>query len=234
LFRRLKERKDNTWLFIVSLDLVAKQYQVIVTVENLPYDALYLSPCPNAIGGVVVATANSIIHVDQASKITALPFSGWAKRVTDLIMVGEEPIDDIHLEGSRSTFLTDTKLLVVLVDGTMHEVDFEHEGRLVRRLVLHAPIGVASPPSAVLANSELVFIASTSHHSVLLNLPSLKGGTVAQNKPSTTGGANVEFGMQTCQSLLVFYLYSNQSYMEMRHWMAGCQDRRPETVRKLD
>ncbi|KAG8792615.1 mRNA cleavage and polyadenylation factor subunit, partial [Serendipita sp. 399] len=35
---RLKECKDNTSLFIISLDLVAKSYQVITEVENLPYD----------------------------------------------------------------------------------------------------------------------------------------------------------------------------------------------------
>jgi cleavage and polyadenylation specificity factor subunit 1 len=181
-------------LFIISLDLVTKQYQVIVTVENLPYDALYLSPCPNAIGGVAVISANSIIHVDQASKVTALQMNGWAKRVTDLVLAGEEPGSDVHLEGSHSTYLSDTKLLLVLVDGTMHEIDFEHEGRLVRRLVLRPALGMTSPPSVVLARDEIVFVGSTSYHSILLENSSFDQNPDSGRKSSAANGMHMEFG----------------------------------------
>lgn len=177
-----------------------------MTVDNLPYDALYLSACPNAIGGVVIISANTITHVDQASKITALAVNGWAKRVTDLVLSSEEPTSDTHLEGSHCTFLSDTKLLLVLVDGKMHEVDFEHEGRLVRRLLLRSPLGMGPPPTSVLAQNGIVFVGSTSHHSVLLEVPSFDRIYSTHQKSSDANGTQMEFGMYIVNVSENFYM----------------------------
>jgi cleavage and polyadenylation specificity factor subunit 1 len=190
--RRLKETKDNTRLFIVSLDLITKSYQVISTTENLPYDVLYLTPCSSLIGGVMVVSATSITHVDQASKVTALALSGWAARITELTFAGKEPPDDKRLEGSRAVFIDDTTLLLVASTGAIHKVSMEREGRLVRHLVLSSPLGISSPPSAVLTHKSMVFIASTADCSVLLKVPS--SGIKSSNRIDALNDSNMEIG----------------------------------------
>ncbi|KAG8765123.1 mRNA cleavage and polyadenylation factor subunit [Serendipita sp. 397] len=166
---RLKECKDNTSLFLISLDLVAKSYQVITEIENLPYDPLYLIPCSSNIGGVMILTTNAILHVDQASKITSLATNGWARRVTDTLIISEEPPSDVHLEGSRAAFLSDNDLLVVLVNGIVMHVHLDHEGRLVRKLTVEQQMGRCSPPSVLLVQNSVVFVGSLISRSVLLH-----------------------------------------------------------------
>ncbi|KIM33311.1 hypothetical protein M408DRAFT_152666 [Serendipita vermifera MAFF 305830] len=187
---RLKENKDNTRIFIISLDLVAKSYQVISRTENLPYDTLYLIPCSSKIGGVLIVSATSIIHVDQASKVTALALSGWAVRTTEIPFIGREPTEDMRLEGSQAAFVNDTTLLLVLASGTTYKAILEREGRLIRQITLSSPLGASSPPSAILVDRSLVFVASTSDRSVLWNLIS------STSKTSTSSDTKIESNME--------------------------------------
>ncbi|PVF95861.1 hypothetical protein CPB86DRAFT_787660 [Serendipita vermifera] len=177
---RLKETKDNTCLFVVSLDIVTRSYQVIMTVERLPYDSLYIVPCPHYIGGVIVVSGNAFIHVDHASKTVILPVSGWAHRVTDVPLGPADPLEDIQLEGSRATFIDDVTLFIVLATGTARMLRIQNEGRLVRALALQTPIGVLAPPSAVISSHNLVFVASSSAQSILLQV-----NTPTRQKSST-------------------------------------------------
>jgi cleavage and polyadenylation specificity factor subunit 1 len=170
IYSRLKETKDNTCLFVVSLDIVTKSYQVIMAVERLPYDSLYLVPCPHYVGGVIIVSANAFIHVDHASKTVVLPVSGWAHKVTDIPLGSTDPHEDIQLEGSRAVFIGDITLFVVLATGTAYIVRIQHEGRLVRSLVLQRPIGILPPPSEVISLQNMVFVASSSAQSVLLQV----------------------------------------------------------------
>lgn len=140
-----------------------------MTVDNLPYDSLYAVPCPTSIGGVIVVSTNALLHIDQSSKLTTLPLSGWAKRVTDMTFMGDDTSSDIHLEGSRAVFIDETEFVVVVSSGNIYTVSLEHEGRLVQKLTLQHALGVVSPPSMIIAHDNLCLIASTSYQTVLLN-----------------------------------------------------------------
>lgn len=164
---RLKENKDNTSLFFISLDLVSRSYQVIATIEKLPYDSLYMSPCHAKLGGVLVVTANSILHVDQASKITTLPMSGWAARVSDTSHGFQDAVDDIHLEGSRMGYISDSQVILSLSNGKCLHIRIDHEGRTVWGLTAVHTFGISSPPSVLIAKDGLVFLGSTAGDSVL-------------------------------------------------------------------
>ncbi|CAG8726109.1 10005_t:CDS:2, partial [Acaulospora colombiana] len=190
---RLKETKDNTCLFVVSLDIVTRSYQVIMTVERLPYDSLYLVPCPHYVGGVILVSGNSLIHVDHASKTVILPVSGWAHRITDVPLGPADPFEDISLEGSRAVFIDDITLLIVLETGTVRTLRIQHEGRLVRALALQAPIGILPPPSAVISSHSLVFVASSSAQSVLLqvDIPTPKNPPTDDMEPEQTSGIDL-------------------------------------------
>jgi cleavage and polyadenylation specificity factor subunit 1 len=166
---RLKENNDNTCLYIITLDLVARSYQVIVTIDHLPYDSLYIVPCPTSIGGVMVISTNALFHIDQSSKLSSLPLNGWAKRVTDLMFAGDDPLNDLHLEGSHAAFMNETEFVIVLASGKIYTVLLEHEGRLVQKLVLQQPVGIVSPPSMVITHENLLLVTSTSYQTVLLS-----------------------------------------------------------------
>ena len=76
LTSRLREYKDTVSLFIFTLDLVTRNCPVLTAVENLPYDCLKLVPCSPELGGVVVLSSNSIIHIAQNSRRIVLPVAG--------------------------------------------------------------------------------------------------------------------------------------------------------------
>ncbi|GAA6007203.1 cleavage/polyadenylation factor CFT1 [Rhodotorula paludigena] len=63
-----------------SASAPATRAVVIATSPPLPYSSLFLTPCPAQLGGVLVTTANGILHVDQSGRIVACPTNAWLAR----------------------------------------------------------------------------------------------------------------------------------------------------------
>ncbi|KAI0062778.1 hypothetical protein BV25DRAFT_1855577 [Artomyces pyxidatus] len=175
---RLKEYKDTMKLFIFTLDLVSRSYPVITTVEGLPYDCISLLPCTPALGGVVILTSNSIIHVDQASRRVALPVNGWPPRVSDMPMLTQVPGEqarNLQLEGARIAFVEEKTLFVVLKDGTIYPVEFSVDGKMVSKLSMGAALAQTTTPAVVQkVADEHLFIGSTVGPSVLMRTASVE------------------------------------------------------------
>ncbi|KAI0088958.1 CPSF A subunit region-domain-containing protein [Irpex rosettiformis] len=169
---RLREYKDTVGLFVFTLDLVTHNCPTITTVENLPYDSLFLVPCPATLGGVIVVTSNSLIHVSQIGRRTVLPMNGWLSRVSDATfptLSGEALNRDLKLEGACATFVEDKTLYLVLKDGTVYPIEVVAEGRTVSELTIGAPIARTTIPSVVrCVPTEHLFIGSMVGPSVLL------------------------------------------------------------------
>lgn len=53
---------------------------VISTSPPLPYSCQHLTACPPAIGGVLLTTANGLLHLDQSGRVVAAPANGWLAR----------------------------------------------------------------------------------------------------------------------------------------------------------
>ncbi|GAA5945459.1 hypothetical protein JCM10213_005995, partial [Rhodosporidiobolus nylandii] len=53
---------------------------VISTSPPLPYSCLSLAPCPPSLGGVLLTTANGLLHVDQSGRVVAAPVNAWLAR----------------------------------------------------------------------------------------------------------------------------------------------------------
>ncbi|KAI0784088.1 CPSF A subunit region-domain-containing protein [Abortiporus biennis] len=165
---RLKEYKDTVSMFIFTLDLVTHNCPIITAVENLPYDCLSLIACPSNFGGVVICSANSLIHVGQASRVV-LPVNGWPSRVSDTTTTTAPDDRDLQLEGSRMTFVDDKTLVVVLKDGTVYPVEIAADGRTVSKMTMANPIATTTVPSIVTTIPEdHLFIGSIVGPSVLL------------------------------------------------------------------
>lgn len=161
---RLQEAKDTCRVIIFSM---AATFSVITTITDLPFDSQALVPCA-VVGGLVVLTPNSIVYIDQASKRLVLPVNGWASRVSDLASPSSS--ENLSLEGSRATFISDTSLLIILTNGFIHTVTFAMDGKAVSGMTISLPLGRTTIPSLVYRSSELVFVASTQGPSVLLKM----------------------------------------------------------------
>ncbi|OBZ77259.1 Protein CFT1 [Grifola frondosa] len=192
---RLKEYKDTVGLFIFSLDLVTHNYPVITAVEGLPYDCFSITPCSTAFGGVIVLASNAIIYVDQSSRRVVLPANGWPPRVSDLPMpslTSQEQLRDLQLEGSRSVFVDDTTLLVVLKDGTVYPVELVLDGRLVSRLSMSAALARTTIPAVVRrVQDDFLFIGSIVGPSVLMKTAHVEEDIIIEDDATVSAPAAV-------------------------------------------
>ncbi|KAL9936254.1 hypothetical protein V8E36_005096 [Tilletia maclaganii] len=74
---RLAEAKDTCSFAMITLDMNLSTHPVISERHGLPYDALYVVPCPQELGGCMVVTPSALLHIDQASKVVGTAVSGW-------------------------------------------------------------------------------------------------------------------------------------------------------------
>ncbi|KAI0341420.1 hypothetical protein BDW22DRAFT_1408067 [Trametopsis cervina] len=169
---RLREYKDTVGLFVFTLDLVTRNCPIITAVENLPYDSLFLVPCLTALGGVMVVTSNSLIHIAQTGRRVVLPLNGWTSRVSDIALptlTADDLMRDMKLEGSCAAFVDDKTLFLILKDGTVYPVDILAEGRTVSELSMGAPVARTTIPTVVKTiHKEHLFVGSMVGPSVLL------------------------------------------------------------------
>lgn len=158
--------------------------------ENLPYDSLFLVPCLAALGGVVVVTSNSLIHVSQIGRRTILPMNGWVSRVSDMSLptLSEDDLKrDLKLEGAHATFIEDKTLYLVLKDGTVYPIEIAAEGRTVSGFSVGAPLARTTIPSVVRRiPEEHLFIGSMVGPSVLLKTGKLEVDVQDEDVDMTT------------------------------------------------
>ncbi|KAG9018279.1 mRNA cleavage and polyadenylation factor subunit [Tulasnella sp. 427] len=171
---RLNEHKDTVSVFVITIDAVTRTYPVISQMNDLPYDVLYIVPCPAALGGVFLVTPNAILHVDQTSRTVGIAINGWANRVSSINLPvqteGEQGQQlELKLEGSTLVFLRDDSIALFLSDGSVRRLLVHMEGRIISRLEV-SPVIAHSTIASVISvhNSERVFVGSTAGPSVLL------------------------------------------------------------------
>ena len=192
-FSRLREYKDTVGLIVFTLDLITRNCPVLTAIDGLPYDCLYLVPCSAELGGVIVVSANSLIHVDQTSRRVILPINGWQARVSDHPLpqlTEEEKQLNLKLEGSYAVFVDDKKLFLLLSDGTVYPVEVHADGRTVSRLTLSSALARTTIPSTVRrVADEHLFIGSIVGPSVLLKASRVEEEIkVLQDKIMEAGG----------------------------------------------
>ncbi|KAF8886814.1 CPSF A subunit region-domain-containing protein [Infundibulicybe gibba] len=169
---RLKEFKDTVRLVIFTLDIISQNYPIITSVEGLPHDSLSLLACSPALGGVVIITSNSVVYVDQSSRRIALSVNGWSARISDLPslpLTPEDQLRNIQLEGSRSAFVDDKTIFLILKDGTVYPVEITADGKSVSKLTIASPLAQTAIPAVVNKIGDgYLFLGSTTGSSVLL------------------------------------------------------------------
>ncbi|KAG0368622.1 CPSF A subunit region-domain-containing protein [Gamsiella multidivaricata] len=125
---RLPVRKDTCSLVVVSLDITHKVYPIIYSIDQLPYDCTKVIAVPKPVGGLLVVSANALIHLDQGSTGMGVGVNGYAPMVTEFPLQNQHHFD-IALEGSQHVFLAPDQILFTLRNGDMYVVGLQQEGR---------------------------------------------------------------------------------------------------------
>ncbi|KAI1302103.1 Cleavage and polyadenylation specificity factor subunit 1 [Mortierella claussenii] len=125
---RLAVRKDTCSLVVVSLDITHRVYPIIYSIDNLPYDCTKIIAVPKPVGGLLVVSANALIHLDQGSAGQGVSLNGYAPMVTDYPLQSQQHFD-IALEGSEHVFLAPDQILFTLRSGDMYVVELQQDGR---------------------------------------------------------------------------------------------------------
>ncbi|KAF9961999.1 Cleavage and polyadenylation specificity factor subunit 1 [Mortierella alpina] len=125
---RLAVRKDTCSLVVVSLDIIHKVYPIIYSIDNLPYDCTKVIAVPKPVGGLLIVSANAIIHLDQGSTGMGVAVNGYAPMVTDFPLQAQHHFE-LSLEGSHHVFLAPDQILFTLRNGEMYVVELQQEGR---------------------------------------------------------------------------------------------------------
>ncbi|KAK3835815.1 MAG: CPSF A subunit region-domain-containing protein [Linnemannia elongata] len=125
---RLAVRKDTCSLVVVSLNITHKVYPIIYSIDNLPYDCTKIIAMPKPVGGLLVVSANALIHLDQGSSGMGVAVNGYAPLVTNFPLQDQYHFD-IALEGSQHVFLAPDQILFTLRSGDMYVIELQQEGR---------------------------------------------------------------------------------------------------------
>ncbi|KAG0316254.1 Cleavage and polyadenylation specificity factor subunit 1, partial [Dissophora globulifera] len=125
---RLAVRKDTCSLVVVSLDITHRVYPIIYSIDQLPFDCTKVIAVPKPVGGLLVVSANALIHLDQGSAGMGVALNGYAPIVTDFPLQDQHHFE-IALEGSQHVFLAPDQILFTLQNGDMYVVELQQEGR---------------------------------------------------------------------------------------------------------
>lgn len=270
----LAERKDNFSVYLFTLDLSASldgatlgsaadayddgtirsMHPVVTTSSSLPYDCLYMLPCPQTLGGVLVVCMSSILHVDQSGRVVVTALNGWFKLVSGIEPESVLDLPEIaDLQGSQLVFTGETEGVLTLVNGDIYRFRCEMDGRSVEGIRLERMeqsfpatdelVPATGSPASCLAfsphtpaagtNAGYLFAASIAGDSTLYNL-------IATKKPLTEEEAAQDTKPQPTANDMDFdldddlYGSSDAVNGSTAQTRGGSKDKTVLTVQKVD
>lgn len=118
-------------MVVISLDLTAKVYPIIYSLDKLPYDCLKLVAMPKPVTGVLVIAANSLLHVSQGSPGVGVAVNGYVKKTTEFPGMLYEP-DAINLglslDGAKALAFGGDRCLIFMQNGNWAVVQMKMDG----------------------------------------------------------------------------------------------------------
>ncbi|KAI8889133.1 hypothetical protein K501DRAFT_239493 [Backusella circina FSU 941] len=170
---RLGSLKDTVSVVVVSLDLTAKIYPIIYSLDNLPYDCIKLVAMPKPVTGVLVIAANALLHVSQGSPGVGVAVNGYVKKMSDFHgMINDEKEEELNLslDGAKAMAFGGDKCFLFLQDGTFATVKMKMDGSKVVGMEIRLETGIlASVPSCVASiKQDYFFLGSRVGDSLLI------------------------------------------------------------------
>lgn len=139
--------------------------------------------------------------------------NGWPSRISDMPFPAGSPEDhlrNLELEGSRSAFVDDKTVFIILKDGTIHPVELVADGKTVSKLTIAPALAQTTVPAVVKKISEgHLFVGSTVGPSVLLKTARVEED-IKDDHGMETAPSAVDYGMDLDDDdgQLILYLRS--------------------------
>ncbi|KAI8067717.1 CPSF A subunit region-domain-containing protein [Gilbertella persicaria] len=175
---RLGSVKDTVSVVVISLDLTAKIYPIIYSIDKLPYDCLKLVAMPKPVTGVLVIAANSLLHVSQGSPGVGVAVNGYAKKITEFPgMIYDDKLIQLGLalDGAKALAYGRDRCLIFMQNGHWAIVQMKLDGSKVVGMQIQEivnPTGqtYATVPSCVthVKPNEYFFLGSRVGDSLLI------------------------------------------------------------------
>lgn len=171
---------------VISLDLTAKIYPIIYSIDKLPYDCIKLVAMPKPVTGVLVIAANSLLHVSQGSPGVGVAVNGYAKKTTDFPgMIYQDKLINMSLtfDGAKALAFGGDRCLIFMQNGDWAVVQMKMDGskvvgmnitEIVHKVNLGAKAYSDLPPLATVpscvtnVNNEYFFLGSRVGDSLLI------------------------------------------------------------------
>ncbi|CDH59136.1 cleavage and polyadenylation specificity factorsubunit 1 [Lichtheimia corymbifera JMRC:FSU:9682] len=184
---RLANVKDTVSVVVISLDLTARIYPVIYSIDNLPYDCRRLVPMPKPVNGLLVLASNSILHVAQGSPGVGVAVNGFVEPSTDFrgMIYDEKTVAlGLALDGVKALALSGARCLLFLQNGDWVIVKVKLDGNKVVGMDLDkiawsdpdiqkehqhtAPLAMVPSCVASIRDNEYLFLGSRVGDSLLV------------------------------------------------------------------
>ena len=133
-FSRLANSKDTVSVVVISLDLSAKVYPIIYSLDHLPYDCRKLVAMPKPVNGLLVLSGNAILHVSQGSPGVGIAVNGYTKGVTEFpgMIYNDKTIElELMLDGAAAMALNGGRCLLFLQNGDWVSIKVKQDGSKV-------------------------------------------------------------------------------------------------------
>jgi cleavage and polyadenylation specificity factor subunit 1 len=164
--RRLATRKDTTALIIITLDLVNQNGTIIWSQWDLPFDCEQILPMLRPIGGVLVFSTNSLLHIDQVHSY-GLAVNHYVQKSTEFPSNYQEALN-IHLNECTATLISHDQCMIILESGEVYLARFLTDGRTVIKITMILVDEVdAKVTCAIHLNPWFIFLGSCLGDSVL-------------------------------------------------------------------
>ena len=120
---------------------------LIATSPPLPYSSLSVHPCPPDLGGLLIITANGILHLEQGGKLIGVASNGWfakdwsgvgggVAKSTSGMQSEAAPTVREGLEGSKIVFVANDRAIIFCRTGTVLDLELTTSGRSVSSMKL--------------------------------------------------------------------------------------------------
>jgi cleavage and polyadenylation specificity factor subunit 1 len=159
---------------VISLDLTAKIYPIIYSIDKLPYDCLKLVAMPKPVTGVLVIAANSLLHVSQGSPGVGVAVNGYTKKTTEFagMLYPSKAVQlGLSLDGAKALAFGGDRCLIFLQNGHWAVVQMKMDGSKIVGMDITeiAHDHMATVPSCVAnVTSEYFFLGSRVGDSLLI------------------------------------------------------------------
>lgn len=165
----LIKSKDNVQLQVMTLDVQSKSTLPVFDLDNLPYDINRIIPLPKPLNGCLLVGCNEVVHVDNGGIAKRIAVNSFTSLITASVKSYQDESElNLKLENCSVVPIPDDhRVLVILSTGEFYYLNFELDGKSIKRMHLelvepkaYESIRLILPGQAASLDNNLLFFAN--------------------------------------------------------------------------